>query len=100
MIGPAVERLMPIEIDQHGPRGLTFSNGPIVDAEPLGDGHTSKGQTPPQAQEGVATDGPAQGYGSGVCLPSPPAPRRCALARTRAAASAEPREPRAMTAAR
>ena len=52
---------MPLKIDQHGPIGLTFSNGPIVDAEHLGDGHTWKGQTTQQAQEGVATDGQAQG---------------------------------------
>jgi hypothetical protein len=52
---------MPLEIDQHRPIGLTFSKGPIVDAEHLRDGPTWKGQTTQQAQEGIATDGQAQG---------------------------------------
>ena len=38
--------------------------GPIVDTEHLGRGHIWEGQTTEQAQEGVATDGQAQGHGS------------------------------------
>ena len=89
---------MPLEIDQDGPIGLTVPKGPVVDAEHLGDGHTRKGQTTPQAQKSVAADGQAQAAAKRPRRP--PAPRRCAPARARVAVSAEPREPRAMTAAR
>jgi hypothetical protein len=51
---------MPLEIKQDGPRGLTFPNGPVVETEPLGWRQVRAGQTTPQAQEGVATDGEAQ----------------------------------------
>ena len=87
---------MPLKIDQHGPIGLTFSKGPIVDAEHLGDGHTWKGQTTQQAQKGVAADGQAQAAAQAPCQLQGDVHQPVG----EPLASAEPREPRAMTAAR
>ena len=58
-IGPEGERSMPRAINQDGPLGPTFPNGPVVDTEPLGCRHVRAGHTTQQAQEGVATDGEA-----------------------------------------
>jgi hypothetical protein len=59
-IGQEGEGSMPLEINQDGPLGPTFPNGPVVDTEHLGGGHIWEGHTAQQAQEGVATDAPAQ----------------------------------------
>ena len=58
-IGPEGERSMSLKINPDGPIGLTFPNGPVVDAEHLGCRNVREGQTTPQAREGVATDGEA-----------------------------------------
>ena len=43
-IGQEGERSMPLEINQDGPIGLTFPNGPVVDAEHLGGATSGRGR--------------------------------------------------------
>jgi len=59
-IGQEGERSLPFEVDQHGPRGLAFPVGPVVDTEHLRGSHIWHGQTAQQAQEGIPTDDQAE----------------------------------------
>ena len=61
----------PFKVDQHGSIGLAFLVGPVVDAEDPGCGTRWNGQTTQQPQQGVATDGQAQGTAQSHPRPAP-----------------------------